>query len=175
MRAGAGRIVSGRLSSELTSGEEGGVEDVGDDVWTEMDADMAGGGVDAVCCWLEWRYLDLGWGFLAFGARCGISTTISTSSSESSASAGSRGGATRRRCLRGLVVGVYILRRFPFLRGDTRGFSGVSLFEATYAWVCLRGRLVGDVTTTSTLPLSLKVSARASLRSRVLPLATGGT
>ena len=62
---------------------------------------------------------------LAFGARCGISTMISTSSSRSSGSAGSRGGATRRRCLRGLVVGVYILRRFPFLRGDTRGVSGV--------------------------------------------------
>ena len=140
-----------------------------------MDADMAGGGVDAGCCWLERQHLDLGWGFLSFGARCGISTTISTSSSESSASAGSRGGATRRRCLRGLIVGVYILRRFPFLRGDTRGVIGVSLFEATVV-ACLRGRLVGDVTTTSTLPLSLKVSARASLRSRrVLPLATGGT
>ena len=76
----------------------------------------------------------------------------------------------------GLVVGVYILRRFPFLRGDTRGVTGVSLFEATCAWVCLRGRLVGDVTTTSTLPLSLKDSARMSLRSRrVLPLDTGGT
>ena len=175
MRAGAGRIVSGRLSSELTSGEEGGGEEAGDDVWTDMDADTAGGGVDAGCCWLERRYLDLGWGFLAFGARCGMSTTISTSSSESSASAGSGGGATRRRCLRGLVVGVYILCRFPFLRGDTRGVTGVSLFEATVV-ACLRGRLAGDVTTTSTLPLSLKVSARASLRSRrVLPLATGGT
>ena len=176
MRAGAGRIVSGRLSSELTSGEEGGGEEAGDDVWTDMDSDTAGGGVDAGCCWLERRYLDLGWGFLAFGARCGMSMTISTSSSESSASAGSRGGATRRRCLRGLVVGVYMLRRFPFLRGDTRGVTGVTLFEATCAWAGLRGRLAGDVMTTSTLPLSLKDSARVSLRSRrVLPLATGGT
>ena len=117
MRAGAGKIVNGRPSSKLTSGEEGEGEDAGNDVWTEMDADTAGGGVDAGCCWLERRFLDLGWG-LAFGARCGISTTISTSSSEWSASAGSRGGARRRRCLRGLVVGVYILRRLPFLRGD---------------------------------------------------------
>ena len=58
MRAGAGRIVSGRPSSELTSEEEGGGEDAGDVVWTEMDADMAGGGVDAGCCWLERRYMD---------------------------------------------------------------------------------------------------------------------
>ena len=50
MRAGAGRIVSGRPSSELTSGEEGGGEDAGDDVWTEIDIAMAGGGVDAGCC-----------------------------------------------------------------------------------------------------------------------------
>ena len=42
--AGAGRIVSGRLSRELTSGEEGGGKDAGDKVWTEIDADMAGGG-----------------------------------------------------------------------------------------------------------------------------------
>ena len=40
----------------------------------------------------------------------------------------------------------------------------------------VRGRFAGNVTTTSTLPLSLKDSARVSLRSlRVLPLATGGT
>ena len=122
VRAGAGRIVSGRLSSELTSGEEGGGEDAGDEVWTEIDVDMAGGGVYADCYWLERWYLFLAWG-LAIGARCGISTTISTSSSESSGSAGSRGGATRRRCLRGLVVGVYTWRRFPF-RGDTRGVTG---------------------------------------------------
>ena len=67
MRAGAGRIVSGRPSSELTSGEEGGGEDACNDVWKEMDAHMAGGGVIAGRCWLERRYLDLGWG-LAFVA-----------------------------------------------------------------------------------------------------------
>ena len=33
--------------SELMSGEEGGGEDAGDGVWTEMDADMAGGGAAA--------------------------------------------------------------------------------------------------------------------------------
>ena len=44
--AGASRIVSGGPLSELTSGEEGG----GDDVWKEMDADMAAGEVDASCC-----------------------------------------------------------------------------------------------------------------------------
>ena len=60
VQAGAGRVVSGKPLSESTSGEEGGGEDAGDDIWTEMDADMAGGGVDAGCCWLEWRYLDLG-------------------------------------------------------------------------------------------------------------------
>ena len=87
MRAGAGIIVSGRPSNELTSGEDGDGEDAGDGVWKEMNADMAGGGVDAGCCWLGLRYLALGWG-LAFGAHCGISTTISTESSESSASAG---------------------------------------------------------------------------------------
>ena len=99
-------------SRGLTSGEEGGGEDASDDVCTEMDADMACGGIDVGCCWLERRYLCLAWG-LAFGVCCGIPTTISTSSSESSASAGSRGGATRR-CLRGLVVEVYTWRHFPF-------------------------------------------------------------
>ena len=105
------------------SGEEGGGEDAGDDIWTEMDVDIVGGGVDAGCCCLERWYLRLAWG-LAFIGCSGISTTISTSSSESSASAGLRGGATRRRCLRGLVVSVYSQRRFPF-RGDTRGVTGV--------------------------------------------------
>ena len=127
----------------MTSGEGGGGEDAGEDVWMEMDADTTGSGVDAGCCWLARRYSDVGWG-LAFGARCSISTMISTSSSKSSASAGSRGGATKRRCLRGLVVGVYILRRFPFLRGDTRGVTGVSLFEAA-CWACLRGRCDDDL------------------------------
>ena len=69
-------------------------------------------GVDAGCCWLERRYLDLGWD-LAFGARSGISTTISTSSHESSGSAGSRHGSTRR-CLHGLVVGVICSIVSPF-------------------------------------------------------------
>ena len=50
VRAGAGRIVSGRPSSELTSGEERGGEDAGDGVWTEIDTDIAGGGVYAGCC-----------------------------------------------------------------------------------------------------------------------------
>ena len=63
------------------SGEEGGSEDAGDEIWTEIDADMPGGGVNAGYCWLERWYLYLAWG-LAFGGRCGISTTISTSSSE---------------------------------------------------------------------------------------------
>jgi hypothetical protein len=44
VRAGAGRIVSGRTASELTSGEDGGGEGDGEEVWTEIDADMAGGG-----------------------------------------------------------------------------------------------------------------------------------
>ena len=52
----AGRIVSGKPASELTFGEEGGSED-GEDVWTEMDTDIAGGGVDA----LERRGLRLYW------------------------------------------------------------------------------------------------------------------
>ena len=67
-------------------------EDAGDDIWTEMDADMAGGGVDADCCWLERRYLDL-------GLRCALRYIDDNlySSSESSGSAGSRGRATRRR------------------------------------------------------------------------------
>lgn len=120
MPAGAGRIVSRRPSSELTCGEEGGGKDAGDKVWTEMDTEIAGSGVDEGCCWLERRYLNLGWS-LAFGARCSLSTTISTSSSETSGSAGSRNGAMRRRCLHGLVVGVYIWHHFPFLRGDMRG------------------------------------------------------
>jgi hypothetical protein len=48
VRAGAGR--SGRPASELTSGEDRGGEGDGEDVCTEIDADMAGGGVDAGCC-----------------------------------------------------------------------------------------------------------------------------
>jgi hypothetical protein len=129
VREGAGRIVSGRPASELTSGEDGGGEGDGEEVWTEIDADMAGGGVDAGCCWLERRdlYLDWGWG-LAFDTRRGASTTISTSSSESiclCSSEGSLARATRRRFFRGLVTGVNISRRFPFLRGDTRGNTGV--------------------------------------------------
>ena len=44
VRVGAGRRVLGRPASELASGEEGGGEDAGDDVWKEMDADMAGVG-----------------------------------------------------------------------------------------------------------------------------------
>jgi hypothetical protein len=67
--------------------------------------------------------LVLGWG-LAFDTRRGASTTISTSSSESiclCSSEGSPARATRRRFFRGLVIGVNIWPRFPFLRGDTRG------------------------------------------------------
>ena len=96
MRAGAGKIVSGRLLRGLTSGEEGGGEDAGDEIWTEMDADMAGGGVDAGCCWLERRYLDFG---LRLDLRCALRYIDDNlySSSESSGSAGSRGRATRRR------------------------------------------------------------------------------
>jgi hypothetical protein len=49
VRAGAGRIVSGRPASESTSGEDGGGDGDGEDVCTEIDA-CAGGGVDAGCC-----------------------------------------------------------------------------------------------------------------------------
>ena len=104
-------------------GEERGGEDAGGDVWKEMDADMAGGGVNAGRCWLERRYLDLGWG-LEFVALAAYRRRSEPPSSKSSGSAGSPDGATRRRCLGGLVVGVYIERRFPFLRGDRRGATG---------------------------------------------------
>jgi hypothetical protein len=46
----------GRPASELTPGEEG------EDVWTEMDTDMAGGGADAGCYWLVRRGSYLDWG-----------------------------------------------------------------------------------------------------------------
>ena len=59
----AGKMVSGRPASELTSGEEGGGEDAGEDV------DIAGGGVDAGYCWLERRYLCLACLGLGFGLR----------------------------------------------------------------------------------------------------------
>ena len=43
----------------------------------------------------------------------------------------------RHHCSRGLVLGVYMLCRFPSIRGDTRGVTGVSFFEATRAWAFL--------------------------------------
>ena len=49
--------------------------------------------------------------------------TNSTSSLESSSSAGLRRWSTRRLFLRELV-GVYVLRRFSFLRGDASGVAG---------------------------------------------------
>ena len=49
-RHGAGKLVSGRPVSELTSGGEVGGDDDGQDVWMDMDAGMAGGGVDAGWC-----------------------------------------------------------------------------------------------------------------------------
>jgi hypothetical protein len=57
--AGGGRNVSGRLASELRFGEDGGGEDDGEDVCTEMDVWM-GSGIDVEYCWLEWRDLCLG-------------------------------------------------------------------------------------------------------------------
>ena len=49
MRAGTAQASS---VSELTSGGEGGGDDDddGEDVWMDMDAGMAGGGVDAGWC-----------------------------------------------------------------------------------------------------------------------------
>ena len=53
----------------MTSGDEGGGEEAGDDVWTEIDGDMAGGVVYAGCCWLERRYLCLAWGLACWALR----------------------------------------------------------------------------------------------------------
>ena len=104
--AGAGRIITGRLASELTLGvpvvgEDGccnGSVDGGVDMCTDMDV-CTGDGVDVQCCWLTRRGLGLGWGCGHHGALM----MISTSSSESSCSGLS---TTRRRFRRGLVVGV---------------------------------------------------------------------
>jgi hypothetical protein len=120
VRAGAGKIVSGSPARELMSGEDGG----GKGEWAEMDA-CTGGGVDAGCRWLEQpRNLYLDWGYgLAFDIPRGASTAISTSWLEliCLSSEGSLARATRRRFFCGLVIGVNIWRRFPFLRSDTRG------------------------------------------------------
>ena len=132
LRAGAGRIVRGRPASELTSWDEAGDDggegegvDVGD-VFTEMDVD-ARGGVDVRCCWLARRGLRVvGWVCgLVFGARRGVSMTISTSSSESSCPRSSEGSPPRatRCCFRGGLVSVYRCCLFLFLRGDTRGIT----------------------------------------------------
>jgi hypothetical protein len=129
VRAGAGRIVSGRPASELTSGEDGGGEGDGEEVCTEIDADMAGGGVDAGCCWLERRDLYLDWGWAWPSIRAAAHRRRSQPRRQSlicsCSSEGSLARATRRRFFRGLVTGVNICRRFPFLRGDTRGNTGV--------------------------------------------------
>ena len=95
MRAGAGKVVSGKPLSKLTYGEEGGGEDAGDDIWTEMDADGR--------WWGRRRLLLAGMAVLGFGLRLGLRCALRHidddlySSSESSGPAGSRGGATRRR------------------------------------------------------------------------------
>ena len=162
----AGKLVSGRPVSELTSVREGGGEDDGEDVWTDNDAGIAGSGVDAGRCQLERRVSDLGWGWgLAFGARCGVSTTTSGSSTLSSGSAGSRRWATRRSFGRGVCI------MAPFF--PSRAASQV-LFETACARTrtCARGRFVGDGMTTSMLALSLGDSVRVFLHSRrVRPLA----
>ena len=67
----AGKLVSGRPVSELTSVREGGGEDDGEDVWTDNDTGMTGSVVDAGWCWLERRVSDLGWGW-GFGLRCAL-------------------------------------------------------------------------------------------------------
>ena len=72
-----------------------------------MGADMAGGEVDAGWCWLERRY----YGFrLGPGLRCALRHIDNDLCLIVRIVCFYRilGGATRRRCLRGLVVGVYI-------------------------------------------------------------------
>ena len=82
-----------------------------------MDADMAGDGG-------RHGLLLAGAAVHVFGLGLGFWCALrhidddSTESSESTGSGGSRGGVSRRRCLRGLVA-VYTWRRFPF-RGDMR-------------------------------------------------------
>ena len=121
VRAGAGRIVSGRPASELTFGDV-----TGEDGWC--------GGVEGVDAYaVVCMEMDAMTGLasrrrgLTLGARRsshGTSTMISTSSSESSTffRVHLRNRHPWLRAvvfLRGLVVGV-CRGRFPFLRGDTR-------------------------------------------------------
>ena len=84
---------------------------------------MAGGEVDAGWCWPEWRYC----GFrLGPGLRCALRHIDDDLYIIVRVVCFYRivDGATRRCCLRGLVVGVYTWRRFPF-RGDTRWVTAV--------------------------------------------------
>jgi hypothetical protein len=186
VRAGAGRIVSGRPVSELTSGDDDGGDGYGDgeEVWAEINAGM-GGEDDAGCCRLVRRdlYLGCGWGLtgLTFDTRRSASITISISLSESICLCSSEGSLARPTRRRFSVAGhrCEYMTSFPVLPGDTRGVTGEWWFsQLETALLCAFVRVCfgfGDVMMTSTLPLSLEDSALVSPRSRrVLPLTTGG-
>ena len=103
------------------SGGEGASEDDGEDIWTDMVAGIAGSGVDAGYCWLEWRG---GLGLVALLSVCAVAIDddlwliVVVVRFCRIASVG------HAMLFLAWASRWYIRRHFPFLRGDTCGVTG---------------------------------------------------